>query len=110
MSEARKPLCAVNGMVAPSAMCGKIIVGRKYCGAESGTCEHQRDENLTKEGVEVKVGQVWQNLDKRMAGRKRIVIAVQDGKAHMDGVPKTKVSIRRMHKSSTGWALVSDTN
>lgn len=63
-------------------------------------------QNVTKDGIEVKPGQVWQDLDKRMGGRKRTVVAVADGNSHMDGVPKTKVSISRMHKSSTGWMLV----
>ena len=62
--------------------------------------------NITKDGIEVKVGQVWKDLDKRMANRTRTVVAVMDGKAHMDGPTKTKVSISRMHKSSTGWVLV----
>lgn len=65
-------------------------------------------ENVTKEGIEVKVGQRWQDLDKRMNGRTRTVIAVEGGKAHLNGYPKTKISISRMHKGSTGWALVSD--
>lgn len=65
--------------------------------------------NATKEGIEVKPGQVWRDLDKRMNGRTRTVLAVLDGKAHMNGVPKTKVSISRMHKGSTGWALESGT-
>jgi hypothetical protein len=43
-----------------------------------------------------------------MNGRTRKVLAVEGGKAVMDGYPKTKVSIRRMHKGSTGWALVSE--
>jgi len=64
--------------------------------------------NTTKEGIEVKPGQVWRDLDKRRNGRTRTVVAVEDGKAHMDGTPKTKVSIARMHKGSTGWSLVSD--
>lgn len=66
------------------------------------------ESNVTKEGIEVMPGQVWQDLDKRMNGRKRKVLAVENGKAIMDGYPKTKVSIRRMHKGSTGWALVQE--
>lgn len=65
--------------------------------------------NVTKEGIEVKPGQVWRDLDTRMYGRTRTVLAVVDGKAHMNGSPKTKVSISRMHKGSSGWALVSGT-
>lgn len=69
--------------------------------------------NVTKEGIKVKNGQVWRDLDKRMEGRKCVVINVFNGKARMQSVasftvPSTIVSIRRMHKSSTGWALVSD--
>jgi len=65
-------------------------------------------KNLTKEGVEVKVGQVWRDLDKRGHGRTRTVVAVEDGRAVMGGPTKSKVSIARMHKSSTGWALVRE--
>ena len=66
---------------------------------------------VTKEGVQVAVGQVWLDLDKRMDGRKRVVVAVEGDKAVMGhptipSAPKVRVSIRRMHKSSTGWALV----
>lgn len=64
--------------------------------------------NTTKEGIEVKVGQVWEDMDKRMNGRRKTVIAVVEGKAHMDGNPKTKVSICRMHKFSQGWMLVDN--
>lgn len=35
-----KPLCKVNGRIAPGAMCGSIIVGMKYCGF-AGECQHK---------------------------------------------------------------------
>jgi hypothetical protein len=68
----------------------------------------------TKEGVRVEVGQVWRDLDKRMHGRTRRVEAIVDavlGKVRLVAVTgrgrfPTVVSVRRMHKSSTGWALV----
>lgn len=65
----------------------------------------------TKEGIEVKVGQVWLDLDKRMDNRKRIVTAIDVdyavmGNPTMPSAPKVRLAIRRMHKSSTGWALV----
>lgn len=72
--------------------------------------------NITKEKIEVKVGQVWCDLDKRMNGRCVRVISVEDGKASVAATNPTngwtaerttKLSIRRMHKSSTGWALVT---
>ena len=71
----------------------------------------------TKEGIRVEVGQVWRDLDKRMYGRTRRVEAVVDavlGKVRMvaatgRGRFPTVVSVRRMHKSSIGWALVKPT-
>ena len=35
--------CAVRGVLAPGGMCGKIIVGGKFCGHD-GACEHKRTE------------------------------------------------------------------
>lgn len=71
-------------------------------------------ENITKENIEVKAGQVWRDLDTRLDGRECRVVEVKDGKAFMRAQSatgelgkQTKVSIKRMHKSSTGWALVS---
>lgn len=73
------------------------------------------NENITKEGIEVKPGQVWEDLDKRSYGRQCQVMSVEDGKAKMQHYftrgqlgSKTTVSIRRMHKHSTGWKLVSE--
>ncbi len=75
-------------------------------------------EAITKEGIEAAKGQVWRDLDKRMLSGNRHcrVEAVRNGKAIMflctaDGrlinvTREVKVSIARMHKSSTGWALV----
>lgn len=70
--------------------------------------------NITKDGIEVKSGQVWKDLDKRQAGRQCKVMAIEDGKAEMQHYArgqlgsKTFVSIRRMHKHSAGWELVSE--
>ena len=64
--------------------------------------------NVTRDGVTVRTGQKWVSLDKRDQGRIVVVIAVKDGKARVDsGATKTTLSIRRMHRHSTGWALVS---
>ena len=68
---------------------------------------------VTKEGIEVRVGQIWRDLDKRMANRtvKVLAVDVTTGKAEVEGQltgQRTKLSVRRMHKSATGWALVSD--
>lgn len=74
--------------------------------------------NTTKEGIEVKPGQVWRDLDQRMNGRTVTVLAVADGYASVTGNTrllkadgthyKTRLAVRRMHKTSTGWALVSE--
>lgn len=76
--------------------------------------------NTTKEGVIVEKGQVWRDLDKRMDNRHAKVEAVRDGKAIMyactangriiNAMREIKVAIRRMHKSSTGWVVVSSEN
>jgi hypothetical protein len=79
------------------------------------------NENITKECIEVKPGQVWRDLNKRMPNRHCKVVSIEMAKAVMrecrpDGSDllglslstTTKISIRRMHKSSTGWALVQD--
>lgn len=70
-------------------------------------------DSITKDGIEVKPGQVWKDLDKRQPGRQCKVVAVDGGKAKMQHYAsghqlgsKTTVSIRRMHKHSTGWELV----
>lgn len=71
-------------------------------------------EHTTKEGVLVKAGQVWRDLDKRCPDRLFEVVEVTFGKAIMRGCSarwfgaKTNVSIRRMHKHSAGWELVSE--
>ena len=72
---------------------------------------------LNKDGVAIKVGQVWRDMDRRMDSRHCRVIAVKDGRAHMSRCAPngqlatdaiTKVAIARMHRSSTGWELVLD--
>lgn len=65
-------------------------------------------DNVTKEGVEVKSGQVWRDLDKRMKGRTVTVLFVHGGVARVRGARETELAIRRMHKHSTGWELVKE--
>jgi len=72
------------------------------------------DPLVTKEGIRVEVGQLWRDLDKRMGDRVRRVEAIVDsvnGKVRMvapngRGRFMSVVSVRRMHKHSTGWVLV----
>jgi len=78
--------------------------------------ELSREEkrSVTKEGISVKRGQIWRDLDRRQQGRRCVVVAVGGGVASLAHAqdtslkPRTtKVSIARMHKHSTGWALES---
>jgi hypothetical protein len=62
--------------------------------------------NTTKEGIEVKPGQVWVGLDKRSRGRIIHITEVYGGFAHYKTPRKGRISIQRMHKSSTGYALL----
>jgi hypothetical protein len=68
--------------------------------------------NTTTEGIEVKKGQVWLDLDRRQQGRRCRVVKVEGGRATLAHAldtslrPRTtKVAVARMHKHSTGWAL-----
>lgn len=99
-----------------SCDCGAIFVDggldyMRYGGDESSfedLSEWSIPENVTKEHVTVRVGQLWKDLDKRMGGRIVKVISVSDGKASVEtiGTGRTSVlSIRRMYNHSTGWHL-----
>ncbi|MDQ1921671.1 hypothetical protein [Massilia pseudoviolaceinigra] len=75
---------------------------------------------VTKEGITVKVGQVWRDLDVRMVGRTCVVTAVHPeingakASVSMDRITpgksrtRSQVRVSRMHKGATGWALVSE--
>jgi len=65
----------------------------------------------TKRGIELAVGQVWRDCDKRQTNRKRRIVAIdeQAGRVQMASVdsesPKTWISVRRMYPHSGGWDL-----
>lgn len=66
-------------------------------------------DDVTREGVRVEPGQVWEDLDKRQSGRQVRVVSVGDGKAVVEplaGGTRTRLSVSRMHKHSTGFRLV----
>lgn len=65
------------------------------------------NQNITRDGIEVKAGQVWRDLDKRMNGRTVTVVFAKFGVARVRGRRETEISIKRMHRHSTGWELVS---
>lgn len=73
----------------------------------------------TREGIVVKVGQVWRDPDKRNPRTCQVefVSTTPSGSfarmRRIDSlaplrVKETRVNIARMHKGATGWALVSE--
>lgn len=62
----------------------------------------------TRENIEVTPGQVWADLDPRMAHRKVTILAVEHGRARVqDNIGRiTTIAVRRMHKHSTGFTRV----
>lgn len=67
---------------------------------------------VTKEGITVHAGQIWRDLDKRMTRTVKVLaVDVATGKAEVENQStgqRTKLSVRRMHKGATGWALAAD--
>lgn len=63
---------------------------------------------ITKDGVQVELGQRWRNLDKRCDGQIKTVGEIDhlNGKVRWREFPQVKCSIRRMHKHHNGWELV----
>ncbi len=74
-------------------------------------------------GLEVKVGQVWRDCDKRMRNRHvRVVgLSTKHGEAAAEVLPcrasngqlvgpatPTRILVRRMHPHSTGWAFAGE--
>lgn len=71
---------------------------------------------ITKEGIEVRIGQLWRDLDKRMAGRTVSIVRVAP-EAHpypyaevraLRSGRMSRLRINRMHKHATGFALVCE--
>lgn len=63
--------------------------------------------SITRDGIEVQIGQIWRDLDKRMRGRTEEIRGVADGFAYFGAALKRKIAIRRMYRHSTGWCLVT---
>lgn len=57
----------------------------------------------------VKIGQVWQDNDKRTSYRKGRVIDMSETHARMDwGYTQTSVKLARFKPTSTGYRLIED--
>lgn len=67
-----------------------------------------------KNGQEIRVGQIWEDMDSRMGGRQRKIVAIDEdlGKVQMGAARGagvlTWVSITRLHPHYNGWTLVKD--
>jgi len=73
-----------------------------------------KDTLTTKDGIRVAVGQVWVDMDKRQQGLRKVQVCEIDADAGRVKVVRidtfrnpTWVSVRRMHKHSSGWELVA---
>ena len=71
--------------------------------------------SIEQHGIHVYPGQVWKDCDPRMDRRRVRVTRVEDGKAYCDVLAggtrtrrTTKLRIRRMHPSGTGWRLIEE--
>lgn len=62
------------------------------------------------EPIEVKVGQIWEDCDKRMAGRRLKVVRIEDGYAicsvNLSSTRVTSIRLDRMRPTATGFRLV----
>jgi hypothetical protein len=67
---------------------------------------------VTKDGIEVQIGQVWKNCDRRNRGEVKKVVGIIDAGndtcaiLYSDYGKRSNVKVRRMYKHSTGWELV----
>ena len=67
------------------------------------------DMTITKEGVQVREGQVWRDLDKRVKRTVKVErVDAVNGIAHVVSTngAKSKIRIKRMHKHGQGFSLV----
>ncbi|MFE6939627.1 hypothetical protein [Streptomyces chartreusis] len=68
-----------------------------------------QEKNTTREGILVRRGQIWEDLDTRQNQRRVVIGSVADGEAQVRdhyGTRRSTISVSRMHKHSTGFRLV----
>ncbi|WP_412075468.1 hypothetical protein ACLF6K_05970 [Streptomyces xanthophaeus] len=69
----------------------------------------QQERNTTREGILVRRGQIWEDLDTRQNQRRVVIEFVKSGRARVRahyGTRRSTISVSRMHKHSTGFRLV----
>lgn len=90
-----------------------IEAAKKVIDARNSETQQGSAQHTTKDGIEVKRGQLWSSFDKRNPGRTCRVGRVEGGRAQMvlivNGQPgrSTWIPIRRMYKYSAGWVLAA---
>ncbi|MFE5864518.1 hypothetical protein [Streptomyces virginiae] len=78
--------------------------------AQDTDAQAQREKNTTCEGILVRRGQIWENLDTRQSNRHVVIESVADGEVQVRdqyGTKRSTLSVSRMHTHSTGLRLVS---
>lgn len=77
--------------------------------AQHDEAQAQQEKNTTREGLLVRRGQIWEDLDTRQSKRRVVVESVAAGEAHVRdhyGAKHSTLSVSRMHRHSTGFRLV----
>ncbi|WP_307527407.1 hypothetical protein [Streptomyces umbrinus] len=76
---------------------------------DDAQAQAQQEKNTTREGILVRRGQIWEDLDTRQSKRRVVVESVADGEAQVRdhyGTKHSTISASRMHRHSTGFRLV----
>ncbi|MFD4242735.1 hypothetical protein ACFWP3_14210 [Streptomyces sp. NPDC058525] len=79
------------------------------CSTQDDDVQAQQERNTTREGILVRRGQIWGDLDTRKNQRRVVVEFVKSGRARVRahyGTRRSTISVSRMHKHSTGFRLV----
>ncbi|MFI8089072.1 hypothetical protein ACIF9R_12250 [Streptomyces sp. NPDC086080] len=77
--------------------------------AQDDDAQAKQEKNTTREGILVRRGQIWEDLDTRQDQRRVVVEFVKNGRARVRahyGTRRSTISVSRMHKHSTGFRLV----
>lgn len=77
--------------------------------AQDDDAQAQQEKNTTREGILVRRGQIWEDLDTRQSKRRVVIESVADGEAQVRdhyGTKHSTLSVSRMHRHSTGFRLV----
>ncbi|MFJ4622219.1 hypothetical protein [Streptomyces sp. NPDC088812] len=77
--------------------------------AQDDDAQAQQEKNTTREGILVRRGQIWEDLDTRQSKHRVVIESVADGEAQARdhyGTKHTTLSVSRMYRHSTGFRLV----